>query len=113
MEDMKSSEVTDMSTAQPGIRRESTASIDDVAKRRNPMDWVIETVASGMGNTIGFLAETGVLFAIFAILWAAFAVALIWSHGSPSAVSVASARRPYARSLTSLIAERPEPKSSG
>jgi hypothetical protein len=46
------------------------------------MVWLTETVASGMGNTIGFLAETGVLFAIFAILWAAFAVPLIWSHGS-------------------------------
>jgi hypothetical protein len=46
------------------------------------MEWLIETVASGMGNTIGFLAETGILFAIFAIMWAAFAVALIWSHGS-------------------------------
>jgi ABC-type amino acid transport system permease subunit len=82
MEDMKSSEVTDMSAAPPGIRHESTASIDHVAKRRNPMESLIETMASGMGNTIGFLAETGVLFAIFAILWAAFAVALIWSHGS-------------------------------
>jgi hypothetical protein len=46
------------------------------------MEWVIETLASGMGNTIGFLAESGVLFAIFAILWVAFAAALIWSHGS-------------------------------
>ena len=46
------------------------------------MEWLIETLASGMGNTIGFLAETGILFAIFAILWAGFAVALIWSHGS-------------------------------
>jgi hypothetical protein len=46
------------------------------------MEWLIETVASGTGNTIGFLAETGILFAIFAIMWAAFAVALIWSQGS-------------------------------
>ena len=46
------------------------------------MEWLIETVASGTGNTIGFLAETGILFAIFAVIWAAFAVALIWSHGS-------------------------------
>jgi hypothetical protein len=46
------------------------------------MEWLIETVASGTGNTIGFLAETGILFAIFAVMWAGFAVALIWSHGS-------------------------------
>jgi hypothetical protein len=71
-----------MTTAQPGMRRESTDSIDHAGKRRNPMEWVIETLASGMGNTIGFLAETGVLFAIFAVLWVAFAAALIWSHGS-------------------------------
>jgi hypothetical protein len=71
-----------MATAQPGMGRESTDSMDHVGNRRNPMEWLIETVASGMGNTIGFLAETGILFAIFAIMWAAFAVALIWSQGS-------------------------------
>jgi hypothetical protein len=35
-----------------------------------------------MGNTVAFLAETGVLFAIFAVLWAAFGAALILSQGS-------------------------------
>ena len=71
-----------MTTARHGMRRESTDSIGHVEKRRNPVGWLIETLASGMGNTIGFLAETGILFAIFAIIWGAFAVALIWSHGS-------------------------------
>ena len=61
------------------------------------MEWLIETLASGMGNTIGFLAETGVLFAIFAILWAAFAVALSWSHGSLDAAWL------WLRSLPLLI----------
>ena len=46
------------------------------------MEQVIETVASGLGNTVAFLAETGVLFAIFAVLWVAFGAALIWSQGS-------------------------------
>ena len=46
------------------------------------MEQVIESVASGMGNTVAFLAETGVLFAIFAVLWVAFGAALIWSQGS-------------------------------
>jgi hypothetical protein len=46
------------------------------------MEEVIEMVASGMGNTVAFLAETGVLFAIFAVAWVAFGAALIWSQGS-------------------------------
>jgi hypothetical protein len=46
------------------------------------MEQVIESVAGGLGNSIGFLAETGVLFAIFAVIWIAFGAALIWSHGS-------------------------------
>lgn len=46
------------------------------------MERVIEAMASGIGNTLGFLAETGVLFAIFAVLWVAFGAALLWSQGS-------------------------------
>lgn len=46
------------------------------------MERVIETLASGLGNGIGWLAETGILFGIFALLWVAFGVALIWSQGS-------------------------------
>lgn len=46
------------------------------------MERVIETLASGLGNSIGFLAETGVLFVIFAVIWLAFGAALIWSQGS-------------------------------
>jgi hypothetical protein len=46
------------------------------------MDRFIESVAEGAGNSIGFLAEHGVLFVIFAILWAAFAFGLVASQGS-------------------------------
>lgn len=46
------------------------------------MEQLIETVASGLGNTVGYLAEIGILFAIFAILWIAFGAALVWSQGS-------------------------------
>jgi ABC-type amino acid transport system permease subunit len=46
------------------------------------MERLIEAVASGLGNSVGWLAETGILFAIFAILWVGFGVALIWSQGS-------------------------------
>jgi hypothetical protein len=46
------------------------------------VEHVIETLASGLGNGVGWLAENGILFAIFAIIWIAFAAGLIWSQGS-------------------------------
>ena len=46
------------------------------------MDRVIEPLASGLGNSIGWMADHGLLFAVFAVLWIAFGVALIWSQGS-------------------------------
>ena len=46
------------------------------------MEQVIESLASGLGNSIAWLAENGVLFGIFAIIWIAFAAGLIWSQGS-------------------------------
>lgn len=46
------------------------------------MERVIETVAGGAGDSVGWLAETGVLFVLFAVIWVAFGVALIWSQGS-------------------------------
>jgi hypothetical protein len=46
------------------------------------MDQVIGSLASGLGNSVSWLAENGILFAIFAVIWVAFAVGLIWSQGS-------------------------------
>jgi hypothetical protein len=46
------------------------------------MEQVIETVASGSGNGVAWMAESGVLFAIFAVIWIAFAAGLIFSQGS-------------------------------
>jgi hypothetical protein len=40
------------------------------------------TFASGAGNSVGWLAETGILFVVFAVLWAAFGLGMIWSQGS-------------------------------
>jgi ABC-type amino acid transport system permease subunit len=51
-------------------------------RRPNPMERVIETLASGLGNGVGWLAETGILFGVFALLWVGFGVALMWSQGS-------------------------------
>ncbi len=52
------------------------------ARRKNPMERVIETLATGLGNGIGWMAESGVLFVIFAIVWIAFGAALLLSQGS-------------------------------
>jgi ABC-type amino acid transport system permease subunit len=46
------------------------------------MDRIIEPLASGLGNGIGWLADHGVLFAAFAALWVAFGAALILSQDS-------------------------------
>jgi hypothetical protein len=49
------------------------------------METIIEAVASGLGNSIGWAAQTGLLFVVFAVLWAAFIVALAISQGSVDA----------------------------
>jgi ABC-type amino acid transport system permease subunit len=46
------------------------------------MERIIESLASGLGNSVGFMAESGVLFVVFAAIWLAFGAALIWSQGS-------------------------------
>ena len=46
------------------------------------MDQAIETLASGMGNSVAWMAENGILFAIFAVIWVAFGAGLIFSQGS-------------------------------
>jgi hypothetical protein len=54
----------------------------ETPRRRSAVDQLIETGASGLGNGIGWMAENGVLFVVFAVTWAAFAAALVWSQGS-------------------------------
>jgi hypothetical protein len=49
------------------------------------MEQVINTLASALGNGVGWLAESGVLFVLFvafAVLWVAFGASVIWSQGS-------------------------------
>jgi hypothetical protein len=55
---------------------------NEPARRKGPMEQLIETLASGLGNSVGWLAENGVLFGVFALIWIAFGAALIWSQGS-------------------------------
>jgi hypothetical protein len=46
------------------------------------MESIIEAVASGFGNGVAWLAETGVLFLVFAVVWALFGAGLLLSQGS-------------------------------
>jgi hypothetical protein len=46
------------------------------------MDAIIETLATGLGSTIGWLAESGVLFVVFGAMWVGFAIAVIGSQPS-------------------------------
>lgn len=46
------------------------------------MEQVINSVASGLGGSIGWMAEHGVLFVVFGVIWLAFGAALVVSQGS-------------------------------
>jgi len=52
------------------------------AASNRELEQVIETVASGAGNSVGWTAETGVLFVVFAVIWVGFGAALVTSQGS-------------------------------
>jgi hypothetical protein len=44
------------------------------------MEGIIEAFGNGIGNGIGWLADAGVLFAVFAVIWVVFGVALVRRH---------------------------------
>ncbi len=46
------------------------------------MEQFIETLAGGLGNGIGWLAERGLLFGIFAVIWIGFAATLVASQAT-------------------------------
>jgi ABC-type amino acid transport system permease subunit len=70
-----------MASAPERMQHESTALVD-ADRRKRPMEQIIETLASGLGNSVAWMAESGILFAIFAFIWIVFAAGLIWSQGS-------------------------------
>ena len=70
-----------MTTMQPGLSHEPAQAVDSV-RRKGQMERIIETLASGLGNSVAWMAETGILFAIFGVIWIAFAAGLIFSQGS-------------------------------
>lgn len=55
---------------------------EDARGSKGRMEQVIERVASGVGDTVGFLAQSGILFVVFALIWVAFAAAMVWGDGS-------------------------------
>ena len=55
---------------------------EHAVERKGRVGRVIETLATGLGNAIGWIAQSGLLFLVFAAIWVAFGVALIWSQGS-------------------------------
>ncbi len=70
-----------MSAALPGTDR-SGASASAGGQEKGRMDKVIDAAATGLADGITFMAEHYILFAIFAVLWVAFAIALVMSQGS-------------------------------
>jgi hypothetical protein len=50
-------------------------------RRKTEMERIVETLANGLGNGVGWLADHGILFGIFAVIWVAFGVGLVWGHG--------------------------------
>jgi ABC-type amino acid transport system permease subunit len=70
-----------MTATQPQLSHGSVETVE-TTRRKSRMEQVIETLASGMGNSVAWLAENGVLFAIFAVIWIAFAAGLVFSQGS-------------------------------
>jgi hypothetical protein len=73
----------------------AAVSDESVETRRNVMERLIETLAGGLGNAIGWLAESGVLFVVFAIIWVAFGAALVFSQGSIDQVWAAIGSLPW------------------
>ena len=51
-------------------------------KAKGRMEQVIDKAATGLGDGVAVLADSGALFVVFGLLWAAFAVALMVSQGS-------------------------------
>jgi hypothetical protein len=44
------------------------------------MEWIIEAFGNGIGNAVTWMADVGVLFAVFAVIWVAFGIALVRRH---------------------------------
>jgi hypothetical protein len=77
---VKSRKGNGVSTARP--ERDVPEEAAETDKEKSRVEQVIEKVATGLGDVVGALADKGILFVVFALIWVAFGVALIWSQGS-------------------------------
>ena len=69
-----------MDTANPELHIPKESA--QTRKEKSRVEQVIEKVATGLGESVGFLADKGILFVVFALIWVAFGIALVWSQGS-------------------------------
>jgi hypothetical protein len=73
----------DASTAQDGKR--ALVGPTESKGRKGPMEQVISVLVDGIivpvTSVIPFLLTSGILFAVFALLWAAFGIGLVWNQG--------------------------------
>ena len=70
-----------MTVAQPGQRHDAAEGAAS-GRRKGRMEQVIEAVAGGLANSVVWMVEHWVLFGLFALIWLAFGVGLVWSQGS-------------------------------
>src|SRR5512146_2598049 len=71
---MSRAQLTDDGIGAPDGRRQGR--VDQI------ITGVINVTVVPMANGITFMATSGLLFALFAILWVAFGAGLVWSQGS-------------------------------
>lgn len=69
-----------MTSMEPGMGHVPTAT--GAERRRTLMERIIEPIATGLGNAVGWMAESGALFAVFALVWIAVAIGIVWSAGT-------------------------------
>jgi hypothetical protein len=73
----------DASTAQDGKR--ALVGPTESKGRKGPMEQVISVLVDGIivpvTSVIPFLLTSGILFAVFALLWAGFGIGLVWNQG--------------------------------
>lgn len=46
------------------------------------MEQLFEAFGNGVGGAVSWMADMGVLFAVFALLWFAFGAAIVWREGT-------------------------------
>jgi hypothetical protein len=51
-------------------------------QQKGRVERVLTSMATALGDGIGWMADHGVLFLVFAAIWVAFGAAVIWSQGS-------------------------------